>query len=113
MLIETMVHLMDGEFTEAKQKLMSSGDSPLALIAQAMIDFNEYRVLEALQGFKKIVNLNPNCPMDIWLAIGICYFKLKNLPKAKFALEHVIHNDPCNSMALTSLGIVELLLNST
>lgn len=32
-------------------------------------------------------------PIDIWLAIGICYFKLRNLPKAKFAMEHVLSVD--------------------
>jgi tetratricopeptide (TPR) repeat protein len=42
------------------------------------------------------------------LAIGICYFKLGNISKAKFALEHVVELDPNNAMALTSLGIVEL-----
>ena len=42
------------------------------------------------------------------MAIGICYFKLNNLPKAKFALEYVIENDPVNSMALTALGVTEL-----
>jgi len=57
---------------------------------------------------KKIIEINPNSPLDIWMAIGICYFKLNNLPKAKFALEYVIENDPVNSMALTALGVTEL-----
>jgi RNA polymerase-associated protein CTR9 len=60
---------------------------------------------------KKLVDINPLVPSDIWLAIGICYFKLNNLVKAKFSLEYVLEIDPENSMALTSLGITELYLN--
>jgi RNA polymerase-associated protein CTR9 len=78
-----------------------------------MVNYNDGRIQDCLQGLKKIVSMNPNCPLDIWLAIGICHFKLKNLPKAKFALEHVIQHDPQNSMALTALGITELQINST
>jgi hypothetical protein len=36
---------------------------------------------------------------------------LNNLPKAKFALEYALELQPNNSMALTSLGIVELQIN--
>jgi len=46
--------------------------------------------------------------VDIWLGIGIIYFKLDNFIKAKFALEHVVAVEPNNSMALTALGIVEI-----
>jgi len=81
------------------------------IVAQAIIDYNEGRFAEALAYLKRVINLNPNSPLDIWLAIGICYFKLNNLPKAKFALEHVIENDPNNSMALTALGVCELQIN--
>ena len=78
-----------------------------------MLDYNEGRISNALQNLKKIILLNPHSPLDIWLAIGVCYFKLKNLPKAKFALEHVLEHEPENSMALTALGITELQINCT
>jgi len=42
------------------------------------------------------------------MALGICFFKLNNLPKAKFCLEFVLEGDPENSMALTALGVTEL-----
>lgn len=58
-----------------------------------------------------MINLNPKSPPDIWLGIGICYFKLNQLPKAKFAFEHVLKLDANNSMALTALGITELKIN--
>jgi hypothetical protein len=64
-----------------------------------------------LECLKKVVLLNPVCPLDIWLAIGICHSKLKNFVKSKFAFEYVLDKDPKNSMALTSLGIVEIQIN--
>jgi tetratricopeptide (TPR) repeat protein len=67
----------------------------------------------ALNHLKKVIKINPNSPVDIWLGIGIIYFKMNNFIKAKFSLEHVIHLEPKNSMALTALGITEIQLNSS
>lgn len=86
-------------------------EDPLVFIAQAMIEFIEGRLVESLNNLKRVIQINPCAPLDIWLAIGIVYFKLKNLPKAKFALEHVVENDPSNAMALTALGVTELQIN--
>lgn len=52
-------------------------------------------------------------PAEIWVGIGICYFKLMNFIKAKFAFEHALEIDPQNPMALTSLGITEIAINSS
>lgn len=114
------IFLMKGELNQARRHVdgcFQSGEKggshpemqePLLLIAQAILCYNEGKVADALQALKKLVCLNPLVPADIWLAIGICYFKLNVLPKAKFAIEHVLDLDPQNSMALTSLGIIEL-----
>jgi len=55
-----------------------------------------------------VVQLNPVCPLDIWLAIGTCHSKLNNFVKAKFTFEYILEKEPNNAMALTSLGIVEI-----
>lgn len=81
------------------------------LLAWAIITYNEGNILAALQHLKKIVDLNPRSPPDVWLGIGICFFKLNNLAKAKFALEHVLQLDPKNAMAMTALGVTELQIN--
>jgi len=47
------------------------------------------------------------------MAIGICYFKLNNIPKAKFALDYVLEIDPQNAMAMTALGVTELLISTS
>ena len=85
----------------------------MVLIAQAIIDFDKGNIASSLDSLKKLIEINPLSPSDIWLALGVCYFKLSNYLKAKFAFEHTIEIDPENSMALTSLGITELLLNSS
>ena len=84
---------------------------PLIFLALAIIDYNENKIDDALANLKKIININPESPAEIWLAIGICYSKLNNLPKAKFSIEYALKLNPNNSMALTSLGIVELQIN--
>ena len=89
------------------------GVEPLVLIAQAIIDFNKGNISSSLGNLKRLIEINPMCPSDIWLALGVCYFKLNNYLKAKFAFEHTLEIDPQNSMALTSLGITELLMNSS
>ena len=67
----------------------------------------------SLENLKNLIEINPLCPSDIWLALGVCYFKLNNFLKAKFSFEHTLEIDPDNSMALTCLGITEILLNSS
>jgi len=59
------------------------------------------------------VSLNPKCPPDVWLSIGIVYLKINNLPKARFALEYVLELDSKNAIAMTALGICELQINFT
>jgi RNA polymerase-associated protein CTR9 len=108
--------LINGQIKQAAKTLCDEGTvsqatEPLVLIAQAIIHFNEGKLPQALEYLQKVVQINPLCPGDIWLAIGICHFKLNNFIKAKFAFEYVLEKDPENSMALTSLGITEIRLN--
>ena len=79
-------------------------------IATAILHFNDGRLQSALDNLKRVVYINPNCPCDIWLGIGILHFKLKNYIKAKYSLEHVLELDPNNATALTALGITEIQL---
>jgi len=103
---------MEGKFSQAKHIVQQDNEEgktePLIIIAQAIIDYNEGRIDGALNNLKRVIEMNPNAPLDIWMAIGICYFKLGNLPKAKFALEFVLEHDPDNATALTALGVTEL-----
>jgi Tfp pilus assembly protein PilF len=41
-----------------------------------------------------MVHENPRSPPDIWFAIGLCYFRMNNLVKAKLSFEKTIELDP-------------------
>ena len=58
-----------------------------------------------------MVEENPRFPSDIWVGIGLCYFRLGNLPKAKLSMDKTLELDPANSMALTAIGIIEIASN--
>lgn len=110
---QCFVTLFDGQIKSSKtniETVMGEAENnkqqePLCLIAKAIIDFNEGNLQAALDNLKRVIDQNPCAPVDIWCAVGILYFKLHNLPKAKFALEHVLSLDKDNSMALTALAI--------
>ena len=111
-------YFLKGELGQACKILSHSNESganqrePLVLLAQAIIAFNQRSPKDALPYVKRIAEMSGgNTPPEIWLVVGILYFKMKNLPKAKFALEHVLELQPDNPMAMTSLAIVELQIN--
>ena len=81
------------------------------MLARAIIEFNRGHIKESLSFLKQMVNDNPRAPSDIWFAIGLCYYRLGNLPKAKLSMDKTIELDPENSMALVSIGIIEIASN--
>ena len=83
----------------------------LCMLAKAIIEFNKGHVKESLGHLKSMIKENPRSPADIWFAIGLCYFRLGNLPKAKLSMDKTVVEDPENSMALTALGIIEIAPN--
>lgn len=80
-------------------------------LACAIIEFAKGHVKESLGFLKQMVLENPRCPSDIWFGIGLCYYRLGNLAKAKLSMDKTIELDPGNSMALTALGIIEISSN--
>ena len=83
----------------------------LLRLAKAIIEFAKSNYKESLHQLKLMAQDNPRCPSDIWFGIGLCYFRLGNLPKSKLSMDKTLELDPENSMALTSLGIIELASN--
>ena len=58
---------------------------PLVLLVQALIDFNKANYLDCLKNLKELLNSNPRCPPNIRFAMGLCYYRLGNMEKARFA----------------------------
>lgn len=61
-----------------------------AMLGKANVLFNQKKYKEALEYYKKVLLLNPNCPADVRLGIGLCYYKLENLEKAQLAFQRVL-----------------------
>jgi RNA polymerase-associated protein CTR9 len=81
------------------------------LLTKAIMEFNSNNIKESLNALKEMINENPRSPPDIWFAIGLCHFRLGNLQKAKFSFDKTVELDPENSMALISLGIIDIKSN--
>lgn len=81
------------------------------MLARAIIEFNRGHLKESLQFLKQLIMENPRAPSDIWFAMGLCYYRLGNFPKAKLSFDRTIELDPENSMALVSLGILSITQN--
>lgn len=50
---------------------------------------------------------NPITPPSIRFGIGLCYYRLGNIEKARFCFERLIELEPDNVMALIGLSVIE------
>ncbi len=81
--------------------------TPLILVLQSLVDFGKGNYQECLKHLKQVISLNPRSPPTIWLGIGLCYYRLGNLTKAKFAFQRVVDYEPGNSLANNALVIID------
>jgi len=82
----------------------------LCSLARAIIEFNKGHYKESLVLIKEILRANPLAPSDMWLALGLCYYRTGNMAKAKLSFDKTLEVDSNNSMALASLGIIEMVI---
>lgn len=80
------------------------------MLAKAIIEFNKGNYKESLSLIRNIIIINPLAPSDMWFALGLCYYRTGNIPKAKLSFDKTLELDSQNSMALASLGIIEIVL---
>lgn len=96
---------------EYKDHFQHSGYShPLIFLFRALVEFNKGNYQESLKLFKQILEQNPLSPVYVRYGIGLCYYRLGDINKARFAFERVLELDPNNSQALISLAILETSL---
>jgi tetratricopeptide (TPR) repeat protein len=86
-----------------------SGLKGLCQLLRVSIDFNKGNYKECLNQLRQLIKGNPKAPSDIWFALGLCYYRTHNLPKARLSFEKTLELDGKNAMALASLGIVEIV----
>lgn len=80
---------------------------PLAHIIRAFVEFYKGNFKESLNIYKQILTENPMFPPSIRFAIGICYYRLGNMEKARVAFERLLEIEPQNAMAMIALSIIE------
>ncbi|CAD5227826.1 unnamed protein product [Bursaphelenchus okinawaensis] len=79
-----------------------------ALMGQACIMYIRKEYKQALQIYKKCLQMNPQCPASVRLGIGYCLAKLGKTEKAKFAFKRTLDLEPDNVDAAASLAVLQM-----
>ncbi|KAL3311004.1 protein required for normal CLN1 and CLN2 G1 cyclin expression [Cichlidogyrus casuarinus] len=88
--------------------LNQSVPTSAAFLGKACIAFNKKEYRNALGFYRRALRLQPNCPANVRLGIGHCFFKLGNLTKARLAFLRTLELDPKCVGALIGLAILDL-----
>lgn len=88
--------------------LNQSNNNIPSLLGKACIAYNKKDYRGSLAFYKKALRTNPNCPADVRLGMGLCFFKLGKLEKARLAFGRAIELNPSCIGALVGLAILEL-----
>jgi tetratricopeptide (TPR) repeat protein len=86
------------------------GLKALCSLARTIIEFNKGNYKGSLTEIRNLIKANPYAPSDVWFALGLCYYRTGNIPKAKLSFDKTLELDQNNSMALASLGIIEMVI---
>eukprot|EP00124_Ichthyophonus_hoferi_P005871 Ihof_evm2s1008 gene=Ihof_evmTU2s1008 len=111
-----VLHLLKGDFERASYhfKYASSSSEKKneqnipAILGQADLCYAKKRYQDALSLYKQALTLNPDCPAEVRLGIGQCFFKLGNYEKARLAFERTRALNEKSVGALVGLAILEL-----
>ncbi|CBY09563.1 unnamed protein product [Oikopleura dioica] len=79
-----------------------------ALLGKACIAFNKRDFKGALGHYKKCLRLNPGCPADIRLGMGLCFYRMNKIGKAVDAFTRALEIDKRCLGALVGLAVVNL-----
>ncbi|XP_017492305.1 PREDICTED: RNA polymerase-associated protein CTR9 homolog, partial [Rhagoletis zephyria] len=78
------------------------------LVGKACISFNKKDYKGALTYYRRCLRNNPQCPANIRLGMGHCFYKLNQLEKARLAFERALKLDHKCVGAMVALAIMEL-----
>eukprot|EP00761_Pharyngomonas_kirbyi_P013287 gb/GECH01013314.1/.p1 GENE.gb/GECH01013314.1/~~gb/GECH01013314.1/.p1 ORF type:complete len:989 (+),score=344.47 gb/GECH01013314.1/:1-2967(+) len=111
-VIRGVLFLHQGTLEKAENQfntaLQSDPQNIPAMLGKACILYNQERYRRALELYRKILVINPRCPAEIRLGIGLCLFQLGNLQKAELAFKRVLELSPENVEAKVGLAVMYL-----
>lgn len=112
-LIEGRNDQADAQFTFVLQQQQQSGepDNIPSLLGRACIEFNKKEASgkrTALSLYRRALQICPNCPADVRLGLGVCFYKLNMMDKAEGAFTKALALDNNCVGALTGLAVIEL-----
>lgn len=112
-LIEGRTDQADAQFNFVLQQQQQSNEpeNVPSLLGRACIEFNKKEVngkRQALALYKKALQICPNCPADVRLGLGICFYKMNMTEKAEEAFHKALSLDPSCVGALAGLAVIEL-----
>lgn len=80
-----------------------------ATLGKACIAFNNKNYKEALTLYRKALRDDTaNCPADVWLGLGHCFYKMGNTEKAKLSFKRALRMDRKCVGALIGGAVIEL-----
>lgn len=77
-------------------------------VVKAIIEFGKKNYKDCLNTLKHILMANPRSPPCIRFAMGVCFYRLGMVEKARIAFKRVIELDKDYAMAYTALAVVEI-----
>ncbi|CAM6088195.1 unnamed protein product [Calypogeia fissa] len=104
---------LEQSFEVFKIVLEGQPDNVPAILGQACVQFNRDRYQEALNLYKKALQVHPRCPASVRLGLGLCRYRLGQVKKARQAFERVLQLDPGNVEALVALGVMNINTNES
>jgi len=112
MVKKGIVNLIEENLKQAKESFdvafEMNSQNLLAHFGKACVAYNAGNYSEALKIFQTIFKQDPNTALNVRQCIGLCFYKLNDLKKAKQAFLRCLQLDSQNDYCLTYLGIISL-----
>jgi RNA polymerase-associated protein CTR9 len=94
---------LDQAFYQFKLSLDRDPNDVAALLGRACINCSRKQYRDALQDYQRALQLSPGFNPDIRFGIGLCWYKLQSLDRARKAFEQLIQTVGVVSVSVKSL----------
>jgi len=78
-----------------------------ALLGRGAVEVENRDFEAALNTYQSVLQIHPRAPAEVRLGLGICYYHLGDVEKARLCFKRVLELDPESTKALIALSILE------